>query len=324
MPVQVYSHRFRRKKAEITRIEDALYDIVEAENPMTVRQVFYRAVSAGLVPKTEDAYEKTVQRLLLRMRKREERPLPWRWIVDSTRLMRKPESHCGLEDFQEVAAEVYRKSVWDDQNVYVEVWCEKDALSGVLYEVTEEWDVPLMISRGFSSYTFIRGAAETITQVRKPTYVYYFGDHDPSGLKIDETIERDLRLYAPKAEIHFKRVAVTEQQITELNLPTRPTKTKNNTHAVGWKGGNSVEVDAIPPNTLRQLARDCIERRIDPRALEMTRLVEELERKTLGSPALKEFLASEQAEHEETVRQRMEEEARQKAPTARAKPRKKR
>ena len=67
--------------AEITRIEDALYDIVEAENPMTVRQVFYRAVSAGLVPKTEDAYEKTVQRLLLRMRKREERPLPWRWIA---------------------------------------------------------------------------------------------------------------------------------------------------------------------------------------------------------------------------------------------------
>jgi hypothetical protein len=28
--------------------------------------------------------------------------------------------------------------------VYVEVWCEKDALAGVLLEETEVYDVPLM------------------------------------------------------------------------------------------------------------------------------------------------------------------------------------
>jgi hypothetical protein len=33
-----------------------------------------------------------------------------------------------------------------------------------------------------------------------------------------------LRKFAPGAEIHFERVAVTKEQITALNLPTRPTK----------------------------------------------------------------------------------------------------
>ena len=35
--------------------------------------------------------------------------------------------------------------------VYVEVWCEKDALAGVLMEETEVYDVPLMVAKGYSS-----------------------------------------------------------------------------------------------------------------------------------------------------------------------------
>jgi hypothetical protein len=281
----------------------ALYDIVKAEKPMTVRQVFYRAVCAGLVAKTENECDRTVARLLLEMR--ESGRLDWRWIVDSTRLMRKPRSYDDLGAYQEYAARAYRKSVWETQPVYVEVWTEKDALSGVLYEVTEEWDVPLMVSRGFASYTFLRGAAETIKAWDRPAHLYYFGDHDPSGVRIDPNIEGRLRQFAPGAEIHFERVAVTQQQITELNLPTRPTKVAGNTHARGWRGGDSVEVDAIPPTVLRQMVRDCIERHVDTEALERMRLVEELERKTLDSPALREFFASEQKDNEAIVRQQL-------------------
>jgi hypothetical protein len=61
-----------------------------------------------------------------------------------------------------------------------------------------------------------------------PTTVFatepYFGDHDPSGVDITRAVEEGLREFAPDAEIHFERVAVTRKQIGELNLPTRPTK----------------------------------------------------------------------------------------------------
>jgi hypothetical protein len=92
---------------------------------------------------------------------------------------------------------------------YVEIWLEKDALSGVLYPVTSEWDVPLMVTRGYSSLSFLHEAAEAITDQGKPAYIYYFGGHDPSGRDITRATEAGLREFAPAAEIHFKRIAVT-------------------------------------------------------------------------------------------------------------------
>jgi hypothetical protein len=61
---------------------------------------------------------------------------------------------------------------------------EKDALSGVLYGVTSKYDVPLMVTRGYPSYSFLAQAAESIKEQGKPAYLYYFGDYDPSGVDI--------------------------------------------------------------------------------------------------------------------------------------------
>ena len=33
-------------------------------------------------------------------------------------------------------ADFYRRSLWDEQPVYVEIWLEKEALAGVLYGET--------------------------------------------------------------------------------------------------------------------------------------------------------------------------------------------
>ena len=46
--------RYRRTNAELAEIDAALYDIAEAERPATIRGLFYRMVSRGLVPKTDD------------------------------------------------------------------------------------------------------------------------------------------------------------------------------------------------------------------------------------------------------------------------------
>jgi hypothetical protein len=275
------SRRRRRTRAEMERIRDGLYDIVEARHPITNRGVFYQAVKVGLVDKTEQEYKGTVSRLLVDMRREGE--LPYGWITDGTRWQRKPATHSSLDNFLHSAGEHYRRQLWNNQDAYVEIWLEKDALSGVLYPVTSAWDVPLMVTRGYPSITFLYDAAETMALQDKPAYLYYFGDHDPSGVDIPRKVEKDLRdflaEYATETVLTFERVAVLPSQIEDWSLPTRPTK-QTDTRARHFQG-ESVEVDAIEPEQLRDLAGESITQHIDQEALEVLRNTERREREIL-------------------------------------------
>jgi hypothetical protein len=93
----------------------------------------------------------------------------------------------------------------------------------------------------------------------RPAFIYHLGDSDPSGENAAEVIERELREYAPGAEIHFERLAVTREQIRDWRLPSRPTKTSD-MRAAGFGNRRSVELDAIDPNRLRKLVVDAINR----------------------------------------------------------------
>jgi hypothetical protein len=268
--------RFRRTKAAMTDIREGLYAICEEYQPLTVRNAFYRAVARGLIDKTEKQYD-TVQRLLVEMRRANR--LPYGWITDSTRLQRKPNSHSNLEAALEDSRLTYRRALWRDQDVNVEIWIEKDAIMGVVYDVTSKWDVPLMSARGYASLTFLKNAAEEIAESDKPTVIYYFGDYDPSGLHIPKKIEEDLRGFAPDAKIEFHRAAVNADQVLEYELPTRPTKPTDK--RPGQHDKESVEIDAFEPNVLRKLVEECIKKHIDQDELARTQLVEAAEKETL-------------------------------------------
>lgn len=272
-----HTRRVRRTKADIDAVEVAIYATLEADHPQTVRGLFYQLVSQGVVPKTEAAYKGLVGRLAVRMRRAG--VLPYAWLADNTRWMRKPRTYGSLEACLERTAATYRRAVWDDMPGYVEVWLEKDALAGVLYAVTEPWDVPLMVTRGYPSLSFLFEAAETLKEERKPAYLYYFGDFDPSGMDIPRTVEAELRRMAPEAEIYFERVAVTEAQIRELHLPTRPTK-KTDSRARSF-GQQSVEVDAIRARRLRSMVDECIQRHIDQHQFAVLQMAEASERSIL-------------------------------------------
>jgi len=267
----------RRSKAEINRLKKAIYKIVEKYKPMTVRQVYYQLVSLGLIPKTEAQYKSTVCRLLADMRR--DGTIPFWWIADSSRWMRKPTTYHGLEAMLEYSQDTYRRALWADQDAYVEIWLEKEALAGVLYEVTKEWDVPLMVTRGYPSLSYVFEAACTIKAQEKPCYLYYFGDRDPSGVDIDRFVEAQIREFGPGIDLTFTRVAVTKEQIEEFNLQTRPTK-KSDSRSKGFDS-ESVEVDAINPDDLREICEDCITQHIDFEALRATYAVERAERDTL-------------------------------------------
>jgi hypothetical protein len=260
---------------------DALVAITRRVQPATVRAVFYQASVLGVVGKDEAGYRR-VQRDLVTLR--QEGRIPFGWIVDGTRWMRKPRTFDCLADALADTAQFYRRSLWQRADTYLEVWIEKDALAGTIFPVTSEFDVPLMVARGYASLTFLHEAAEAIVAQQRPVSILHLGDYDPSGINAAEKIEETLRTYAPAADITFRRLAVTDEQIQRLNLPSRPTKASDS-RAAGWGDRVSVELDAIDPRVLRNLLREEIEAILPEHELAVLREAEASERELLQAIA---------------------------------------
>ncbi|SEE08998.1 hypothetical protein SAMN05519104_5178 [Rhizobiales bacterium GAS188] len=268
--------RHRSTKAEVEQRRNALYRIVVDMRPMTVRQVFYQATVRDIVEKNDAGYDK-VQTDLKWLRRAE--VMPYDWLTDHTRYQRKPRTFNGIQQALEDTARLYRKALWADVDAYVEIWIEKDALSGVVHPITSAYDVPLMSARGYASLSFLYGAADYIKNLQVPTYIYHFGDYDPSGVNAGEKIEQTLKEMAPDADITFERVAVNPEQIYAWDLPSRETKASD-TRAKNF-GGDSVELDAIPPDTLRNLVEATIQRHLPVEQYKVLKAAEDSERQLI-------------------------------------------
>ncbi len=268
--------RTRRTLNELAELDDAIVASVLVEHPVSLRGVYYRVVSVGVIDKTEAGY-RAVGRRLLALRRNGR--IPYAYITDGTRLMRKPTSFNDIEDCLWETARTYRRRLWADQGVQVIVLSEKDAISGVVYPITAAWDVELGIVRGYASETFAYSVAESVSASAVPTVIYQLGDHDPSGVDAWRSFVSRVQQFAPDAEVTFERLAVTPEQIETYSLPTRPTK-QSDTRAAGFEGG-SVEVDALPASVLREVVEAAIKRHVDPVAMNVTDVAEASEREML-------------------------------------------
>jgi len=251
------------------------------EGQITVRHLFYRLVGHGVIPKTEAAY-KAMGKHLSNWRRAGE--VQWNAFSDNTRWHLKADTFDSMVDALANTVATYRRNLWESQPVYIEVWCEKDAVASILHQAAEPFGVPVFVSRGFASLSSLYSAAETFrgwAQAGKRVIIYHFGDFDPSGVAAGDSILRTFRDDF-KLAIEFTRVAVTQEQIREFNLPTRPTKATDS-RAAKWTGGDSVEIDSMPPAELRRLVETCITSHIDQRAWEVMKEVERGERENLRS-----------------------------------------
>ena len=258
--------------------EAAIFDWADQQKPVTVRQLFYRLSTLDLVPKTDAGY-KAIGRICTKMR--EAGDLPYTWLVDNTRWQRKPKTYSSLEDALQLTAETYRKSLWINQDAAAEVWCEKEALAGVIYPVTSQFDVPLMVAKGYASLSFLYSAAEEIKDKEfagKKVHIYYLHDFDPDGVKAAEAAEARLREFSQSDDFVFNPIALNAEQVRAMDLPTRPTK--RTTRSKGFSE-QSCELDAIPPSTLRQMVEGAIVEIIDPREWERLQDIERFERESI-------------------------------------------
>jgi hypothetical protein len=268
-------------KRTIVLREAILAALETVDKPVTVRQAFYLTASRGDVSKDDGGYRR-VQSQMLAMRR--ERVIPYDWVADNTRWRIKPDTDTDLGSYLRRSARFYRQDLWIRSETYLEIWCEKDSIAGVISPITDEYDVPLYVARGYSSETFAYAAAEHMRQSEKAAcHVCYCGDFDPSGWDASRDLERRLKGFYPPAI--FERLAVQPEHLDEHGLITRPTKisdtrTKRFFEQFG-DGQESCELEALNPDTLRGFIRDAIEQHVDLGELEALRREESVARAAL-------------------------------------------
>ena len=274
----------KRKRATQDEMEVRarfLINYAEQYAPVSVRGLYYQSEVAELpgITKDESSYAK-VQRQVLKLRR--EGRLSYRYISDATRWMIKPTSYNGLSDLQRIMAKIYRRSLWAEQNVAVEIWLEKDALAGVINPVTGEYDVPLMVSRGQASETFAYNSICAYQGLGQSLHIYALYDFDQSGHAAANALEEKLQRFGAEMDVPviFELLMLDDHWVRELNLPTRPHKRKT-TADRNWPFDYACELDAVPPDMLRAVVRAAIEDHMPADELAAVKRIEELERQTI-------------------------------------------
>ena len=233
---------------------------------LTLRQLYYQIVVANIFANEQKNYAKLSDLL------GEARMCglcDWNIIEDRIRVPKFPNEWPSIKDAMETIIAVYRNVRWSDQNNYVEVWVEKDALSGVLLPITTDYHVHLLVNRGYSSISAMHDSSirfRRASQEGKECYLLYMGDMDPSG----EDMVRDIRkrLGEFRANVDVDKIALNREQVDEFSLPPNPAKTTD-PRARGYieeHGDESWELDALPPATLDELLRNKLEELIDREA----------------------------------------------------------
>ena len=257
--------------------------------PLSVRNLFYQLLSddgSGVtIEKTNAAY-----RQVIRLKKQlcRGRAIPWNFFSDSSRFAYDYDGFEGLDDaeFVDRVASLYRRNYWSTTDIYAQLWVESRSLTPTLAGTARELGVSLYPSGGMPSETFVYGAcAEAVHTGRESMVVMYVGDYDPAGLQIATSLEamltehlgfaaEDFDMDAP--ELTFHRVAITPQQIVDYGLPTKPVKATQSRKK--YDIDQTVEAEAMRPDTLRGIVADAFEPMIDRQALEQLRAIEAAER----------------------------------------------
>ena len=260
---------------------------------LTLRQLYYQLVSRDIIANHINEYKKLS---VLLKEGRMAGVVDWGAIEDRLRDAEKPSSWSGPESILQSAVSSFALDHQDGQDTYIEVWVEKDALSGVLERVTQPYHVPIVVNRGYSSATAMHEAYKRFRDASedgKNTVVLYLGDHDHSGVDMIRDIKDRIQEFADGADdIDFEiiPIALTRAQIKKYNPPPNPVKVKDS-RAAGYKaehGGTCWEVDALPPEVLNNLLEGEITKRMDMDKYNEVLDEEETQRKRLSD--LKKYL----------------------------------
>ena len=290
MAKKQYMTRAYQKKTRVRldRIVKITEEYIKMKQRLSVRQLYYQLVAHNVIPNSLKSYNSAME---LIKNGRETGDIDWDCIVDRGRVPVMPRQYASVSEFMSKTAGSYRRNRWEGQPHYVEVMVEKDALTGVLEPIANEYHVLLLANKGYSSTSAMHTAAERISQEHesgKTCHILYMGDHDPSGVDMVRDIEK--RLSGFKCTVEVERMnrrtgtALTEEQVKKYNPSPNPIKMSDSRTAgyLEHHGNRSWELDALNPQILAGILEKHILKYLDLQKYDKMLNSEEQGRKILG------------------------------------------
>jgi hypothetical protein len=246
--------------------------IVESyDTGVTLRQLFYRLVSAEILRNSESDYKQLSSRTA---EARRDGTFPD--LIDASRSITQAKTYASPADALRDLHDTYRRDRTEGQAWGVYLGVEKEALVELLWYWFADMGVPIVATKGYGSQTFVSDVARDVARQNRPCVLLYGGDFDPSG----EDIERDFR-ERTACFAKLERIALTAEQVTRYNLPEQPGKAKD-TRAKGFieRHGKlcQVELDALPPDVLHSLYREALAPYLDLSKMEESKVREREDR----------------------------------------------
>jgi len=247
---------------KIRTINAILAEYQAAGYDLTIRQLYYQLVARGHIENTQKSYKRTAD---LVNNARLTGLIDWSMITDRARETITPSTWEGPGAIIKAAAKQFRLDPWRDQDNYLEVMVEKQALEGVLIPVCNQWGVRFTANKGYcsSSTLYETGKRIAALQPGKTCHILYLGDHDPSGLDMTRDIKERLTMFSNNPVI-VERLALNYDQILVLKPPENPAKETDARYKDYLRnyGAASWELDAIEPRALADMVTAAIENKI--------------------------------------------------------------
>jgi hypothetical protein len=259
---------------KLNLVKEILLELSEYR-PLTLRQVYYQLVGKGCIENNKSQYV-----MLSRLLKwaRIDGYISWSDIEDRVRDFHRAGGWSNIDSY--ISCEIdglfnyYSRDLAQSQPKYIEIWIEKDALSSIFTKAASEYCVPVTVCRGFSSVSFLNDFKDRLERYAngRQAMMLYFGDFDPSGVEMMESMKITLQDELGLTDIEFKRIGLLKDDIEKYNLPHNPVALKQkDTRAekhVKQYGELAVELDALRPNVLEQKIKTAIEAEFDLEAFD--------------------------------------------------------
>ncbi len=259
-------------KTRLATIGGILEEYAAEGIKLTLRQLYYQLVTKNVIANQQREYKRLGELL---SKARLAGLVDWAIIEDRARRAAKAADWSSAASYCDPWQ--FRLPRWDDQPNYVELWCEKDALSSVLAPITDDLHAVLMVNRGYSSSSAMYESKNRIEQNAngKDAHIIYLGDFDPSGEDMVRDIRDRMETFGVTLEV--TKLALNPDQVKKWKLPPNPAKMSDSRAGafVAEHGSSSYEVDAIPPKDLQKMVRNAIEDLMDLDEYEETKQREE-------------------------------------------------
>jgi hypothetical protein len=246
---------------------------------VTLRQLFYRLATAGLLPNLRSYY-----RRLSEQTAKARRAGTFPDLIDRTSRIEQPRSFTDWDDAQTWIRDIYRRDRTAGQEWTIYLGVEKDGMSEQLDAwFTDPLGIPHVALGGYASQTLADHVGHDIVRQGRPAVLIYAGDLDPTGEDIDRDFEERVGVFDKVVRVALDHAQVEEYDLIENTDPEVAAKVERDPRAAGFLRRHrslvQYEVDALDPQVLRDLYRDAIGDFWDASAYEA---VMELENDDLG------------------------------------------